>query len=491
MMEYQQVFDQVREIVLPLVFADDDMARPIGEIVKLSSLDRYYILRELRRRFHYTRKCNIPTVSINELAKKVYDFLKENENRIWNHHEICAYISLIFSGVVGRRLDSSEKIGNFKKEADTKNKVHEFYEALNEIYEFAGVKIDNPESAIYNIAIRATYNLAKKGKAVTPRQAISDMEFSWGPLWIVMSFGCLTAILKQEFDIDASHKKMTQKLVAAKSFQEFENCVINMIIDDRIHKIFRKHDTSLTAKEKSIKKDIEQVLHITIDYDILGVGAGELCNHVYDIVEKSKDLRNELIGRTETPKADELLAQLNSKALSCDEVFRIVCNDIIKAIGRNIERKEKIYNILQEMRDKDQNPNDLENALHGLENNFGINIDTTNLNLSINDVCNMAQQSFVKKGKSTFMHLDLGDMERLWGMICRSIPSFSHLGRVLGGELDSPVSEHVLANITDYYVYQQAIILKNRYGAKVSDYLSQNPTYGEYKKFIASLPKSK
>ncbi len=483
-MQYDKLKDNITNIVFQPYFADvDDAHRKICDVAPITPMDVCFIKQSLQKQFGFTLDCDIPNVSVDDICEAVYKHLDKNSkpSHKWTRREIFSYVLANLRRKVGRRVTADESLDSLRLSLEKTG--NDFGETLNRLWGAFGEKV-SPEVyqsfRVYNIANRLTYDLVAQGKAIDPKVECAGMDPFWEPVWIVLSFGCLTAILKNEFEIWAptqkASKELAQKLSEFKSYDELEEFVTAERVKSKVDKIittytgnygeFKKRpnmaDFIISPKNAyEIKDKVQRDFNIVVDYDITGTRLSKLYEHVYKNVKDSQELRNRLFENVHI--VSQPMSEVKEKPTACDkqlltrnEVFTQVINAINSALNReaSVQTYERVHDLLATA----ENPENLKRKFRDLERRFDIKIRLSSEKLTVYNICSSAYKSLTGKGLAEDSRITIAEMNPLWGAINKAISYFVYLRSVLENECGVKVSVYHLSNCRTYDEYKQLII---------------------------------
>lgn len=483
LMKYDEIKKRVTDIVFQPYFKDvDSTDKKIGDIISITPVDTHIITKNLQQSFGLAPSFDISNVSVDDISKFIYT---NQISHKWNRRGIFSYILACFRNALGRRVSPDEQICKLKETKDSERAML-IDKTLTNIWKTFGIVIDldaHPEWRIYNLVNRLSEELVKQGRAIDPREECANMDSFWVPIWTCLSFSCLAAILKQNFDVWSPAgrvtKKLENKLQSIKSYEELEDFVLMERIKAKIDKIVVKHvhiagdfenrpnmsDLIIGAqKANCIQSDVQKDFQIKIDYDISGTRLSKLYGYVYDIVGKSAEYRKELFNQIKiapVPNDSKKTVSQDTvdnkqKLPNRDTVFANVISILSTAVNRStsIQTTEKLCDLFTDAK----NPRILKQKIAQLEKQFFIKIPIEHTNANVYNICSNAYKSLVNKGLAEDLRITLDDMHPVWAAINKAIPYFVQLRSVLENELGTRISVYNLSNCRTYSEYKQMVI---------------------------------
>lgn len=414
-----------------------------------------------------------------------------NKKHLLNSHEVYAIVLSALGDLLKRRVYPTERVKKLvnefiqnekefvqNEEYFIQNGEKIFTDRLttslqNKFHETLNLNIDtvlNPKMGVYSITKQTTDALIDCGKAIDPKVECAGMNPIWVLLRTAMTFDTVVNVLREDFNIWTSTKTISN----IKSYAQYEKYVTKLMVKNKINSIVFKTDGVLTESflrqnlsdtviaaqdAESITESIQNIMNITVDYDISGTKLDRLYKYVYKQTTLSQELRDRLFGKTNTNtqpiKTD--VNETDEPMQAREDIFsniirRMNCTVSLK---KSVQGTTNIYNLLKTMPTKRRN--NLRQLLCDIENEYGIKIDTTDSNLTIRSICNEVHNKLVQQGKSVSLRVPPEEMDPLWRVLHLAINS-AHLKDIIGTEMGINVSTYKLSNQRSYQNMEKLII---------------------------------
>ncbi len=514
------IVDKVIDILLASTFADKIQATDkISDLTVFGDADIALIKQGVATRFRLNISQDISNYSVEDLCNLVYTHVKNSPNltkkiltatlimpqgkksdetkpqqteqnkssdsygkHLLNNHEIFAIVLTALGELLNRRVYPTERVKKLinefvQTEKDfIQNGEKIFTDKLvailqNKFHEKLKINIDTvstPKMGVYGITTQITNALITCGKAIDPKVECAGMNPIWVLLRTSMTFDTVVNVLWEDFGVWTS----TKTISGIKSYAEYEKYVIKLMVKNKINQIIfdadqipnrvnhRKElgDTLITPNDaESITQNVQNIFNITLDYDISGTKLDRLYSYVYKQVAGSQKLRNRLFGKTDTQQVNPIVNETTEPMQAREDIFSTIIRRINRTIllKNSVQGGTNVYNLLKNLPTKRRN--NLQQLLRDLENEYDIEIDTTDPNLTIRNICNAAHNTLVQQGKSVSIRVLPEEMTPLWRILHLAINP-AHLKDIIRTEIGVNISTYKLENQRSYQDIENLII---------------------------------
>ncbi|MBQ6736496.1 MAG: hypothetical protein IJQ90_03355 [Alphaproteobacteria bacterium] len=203
-----------------------------------------------------------------------------------------------------------------------------------------------------------------------------------------------------------------------------------------------------------IKSHIKRVFHYTVSQDIAGMTPAQLTNEIYaNNPNFNFRAQNAEVIFTPAIRSKQKTVITNKTEWTRKEIFAYIIANISRTMGRTVQSKERISNLMAEASMSGDDLYALNSKLRELENFFDIKIDQS---MKIYNVANAAEVSFIAQGRAPAPAEPDKQKDPLWNAVMTAT-SITYLKSVLQHNLDVDVSVRTLSNLKSYQEFQELV----------------------------------